>query len=48
MLNRVNVAVGDTHRQCRAVVERLNLVSDNSGKLLGCSSVRAEGQDSTL
>lgn len=29
-------------------MERVNLVSGNSGKLLGCSSVRAEGQESTL
>lgn len=48
MLNRVNVAVAGlgTHRQCRAVVGMVNFVSRNSGKLLGCSSVHAEGQES--
>lgn len=50
MLNRVNVAGGGvgTHRQCRAVLGRVNLVSGNSGKLVGCSSVHAEGQESAL
>lgn len=29
-------------------MRRVNLVSGNSGKLFGCSSVHAEGQESTL